>query len=174
MSCSVVPPFPRALRLGMLSALLAASAIAAAPGFPPQPQAAAASIEIDAGTPAGRISPLLYGQFAEFMFEGVKGGLHAELLLNRGFEEAPNAIGLSRSWERYPDDRNDDYAIAFAWDAATTYPKTATSGRADGRTLAACAAAPWGDRAARRPPGACAGAAGPRLSRITLDQDRWL
>jgi alpha-N-arabinofuranosidase len=127
MSSSVVPPFPRALRQRILSALLAASAIVAAPGSPPQPLAAAATIEIDAGTPAGRISPLLYGQFAEFMFEGVKGGLHAELLLNRGFEEAPNAIGLSRSWERYPDDRNDDYAIAFAWDAATTYPKTATS-----------------------------------------------
>ena len=29
------------------------------------------------------------------MYEGIKGGLSAELLRNRGFEEAPNAIGLS-------------------------------------------------------------------------------
>ena len=29
----------------------------------------------------------LYGQFAEFMFENIKFGLHAELLRNHGFEE---------------------------------------------------------------------------------------
>ena len=56
------------------------------------------------------------------MFEGIKGGLHAELIRNRSFEEAPNAIGLSRYWERYPDDRNDDYAISFHWDQEVAYP----------------------------------------------------
>ena len=45
------------------------------------------------------------------MFEGIKGGLHAELIRNRGFEEAPDSTGLSRHWERYPDDRIDDYGI---------------------------------------------------------------
>jgi hypothetical protein len=61
-----------------------------------------ASISIDASKPIGKISPLLYGQFLEHMFEGVKFGLHAELLHNRSFEEQPNAIGLSRYWERLP------------------------------------------------------------------------
>ncbi len=125
MSHSVVPPFPRALRHRILSTLVAASAIAAAPGSPLQPQTA--SIEIDAGKQEGRISPLLYGQFAEFMFEGIKGGLHAELIRNRSFEESPNAIGISRHWERYPDDRNDDYAISFHWDQETAYPMRAPS-----------------------------------------------
>ena len=81
-----------------------------------------ASITIDAGKVENHISPLLYGQFMEFMFEGIKGGLHAELIRNRSFEEAPNAIGLSRDWNRYPDDRNDDYALSFVWDDYITYP----------------------------------------------------
>jgi alpha-L-arabinofuranosidase len=81
-----------------------------------------ASITIDARKVENRISPLLYGQFLEFMYEGMKGGLHAELIRNRSFEESPNAIGLSRYWERYPDDRNDDYALTFLWDDEVAYP----------------------------------------------------
>ena len=81
-----------------------------------------ASITIDARKVENRISPLLYGQFLEFMFEGIKGGLHAELIRNRSFEEAPNVIGLSRNWDRYPDDRNDDYALSFLWDDQFAYP----------------------------------------------------
>ena len=50
------------------------------------------------------------------MYEGIKGGLHAELIRNRSFEEQANVIGLSRNWERYPDDRNDDYALTFKWE----------------------------------------------------------
>ena len=82
-----------------------------------------ASISIDARKAENSISPLLYGQFLEFMFEGVKRGLHAELIRNRSFEEPPNAIGLSRNWERYPDDRNDDYALTFHWDNQFAYPQ---------------------------------------------------
>jgi alpha-N-arabinofuranosidase len=81
-----------------------------------------ASITIDASKVENRISPLLYGQFMEFMFEGIKRGLQAELIRDRSFEEAPNVIGLSRNWERYPDDRNDDYALAFTWDDQFPYP----------------------------------------------------
>jgi alpha-N-arabinofuranosidase len=81
-----------------------------------------ASITIDASKVENRISPLLYGQFMEFMFEGIKGGLHAELIRNRSFEEPPNVIGLSRNWDRYPDDRNDDYALSFHWDDQVSYP----------------------------------------------------
>src|SRR6516165_10180329 len=68
---------------------------------------AVAVIQIDASRPDGAMSPLLYGQFLEYMFGCIKGGLHAELLRDRSFEEAPNAIGLPRYWERYPDERND-------------------------------------------------------------------
>jgi alpha-L-arabinofuranosidase len=82
-----------------------------------------ASISIDARKVENRISPLLYGQFLEFMYEGIKGGLHAELIRNRSFEEAPNVVGLSRNWERYPDDRNDDYALTFQWDDQFAYPQ---------------------------------------------------
>ena len=82
-----------------------------------------ATITIDARKVENRISPLLYGQFLEFMFEGIKGGLHGELIRNRSFEEAPNTIGLSCNWERYPDDRNDDYALSFAWDDQFHYPQ---------------------------------------------------
>lgn len=57
------------------------------------------------------------------MYEGIKGGLHAELLRNRSFEDPPNVIGLSRNWERYPDDRNDDYALTFHWDTQFAYPE---------------------------------------------------
>jgi alpha-L-arabinofuranosidase len=81
-----------------------------------------ASITVDGGKVENHISPLLYGQFLEFMFEGVKGGLHAELLRDRGFEEHANVIGLPRNWDRYPDDRNDDYALSFVWDEQSAYP----------------------------------------------------
>lgn len=82
-----------------------------------------ASISIDARKVENRISPLLYGQFLEFMYEGIKRGLHAELIRNRSFEEPPNVTGLSRNWERYPDDRNDDYALTFHHDDQFAYPQ---------------------------------------------------
>jgi alpha-N-arabinofuranosidase len=81
-----------------------------------------ASIDIDADRVEGQISPLLYGQFDEFMFEGVKRGLTAELIRDRSFDEAPNAIGLPRDWGREPDDRNDDPGLHFRWDDAVYYP----------------------------------------------------
>jgi alpha-N-arabinofuranosidase len=81
-----------------------------------------ASIDIDADRVEGQISSLLYGQFDEFMFEGVKRGLTAELIRDRSFAEAPNATGLPRNWEREPDDRNDDPGLHFRWDDAVYYP----------------------------------------------------
>ncbi|HUE83744.1 MAG TPA: alpha-L-arabinofuranosidase C-terminal domain-containing protein [Pyrinomonadaceae bacterium] len=81
-----------------------------------------ASIVVDARKVENRISPLLYGQFLEFMYEGIKGGVHAELLRDRSFGEQPNVIGLPRNWERYPDERNDDYALNFAHDERLSYP----------------------------------------------------
>jgi alpha-N-arabinofuranosidase len=98
----------------LAASVLAAALAAAAP-------AESARIVIDATQVEGRIDDRLYGHFLEFMYEGMKGGVSAELLKNRGFEEAPNAIGLSRHWERYPDDRNDDYGLSFGWDADVAY-----------------------------------------------------
>ncbi len=85
-----------------------------------------ASITIDGRRVENQISPLLYGQFLEHMFQGVKYGLHAELLRDRSFEESPNAIGLPRYWDRYPDDRADDYALTFHLDASVSYPARRT------------------------------------------------
>lgn len=81
-----------------------------------------ATLAIDASKIENTISPILYGQFAEFMFEDIKGGLYAELIRDRGFNEAPNALGLPRHWERDPDDRNDDDALHFSWDADVYSP----------------------------------------------------
>src|SRR5687767_14697228 len=57
-----------------------------------------ATVTIDARKVNNQISPSLYGQFLEFMYEGIKRGLHAELIRNRSFEEPPNIMGLSRYW----------------------------------------------------------------------------
>ena len=81
-----------------------------------------ATLAIDANKVENTISPTLYGQFAEFMFEDIKGGLSAELIRDRGFDEQPNSLGLPRYWERDPDDRNDDGAMHFTWDANTYLP----------------------------------------------------
>ncbi|MFN2564240.1 MAG: alpha-L-arabinofuranosidase C-terminal domain-containing protein [Gemmatimonadaceae bacterium] len=104
---------------------IAALSITCTPAAAASQSPARARILVDAGRAEAEISPLLYGQFLEFMFEGIKGGLTAELLRDRGFEEAPNAIGLPRNWERYPDDRNDDYGLAFRWDDSVAYPVSA-------------------------------------------------
>ena len=85
-------------------------------------QTATATLAIDANQVENLLSPTLYGQFAEFMFEDIKGGLSAELIRDRGFDEQPNALGLPRYWERDPDDRNDDGALHFTWDADVYLP----------------------------------------------------
>ena len=85
-------------------------------------QTAIATLDIDANKVENTLSPTLYGQFAEFMFEDIKGGLSAELIRDRGFDEQPNSLGLPRYWERDPDDRNDDGEMRFTWDADTYLP----------------------------------------------------
>src|ERR1044072_776079 len=88
-----------------------------------QSPSSAAHLRVDARRVENQISTLLYGQFIEFMFEGIKGGLHAELIRDRSFESPPNSIGLSRNWDRYPDDGNDDYGLTFHWDNKHAYPQ---------------------------------------------------
>ena len=43
----------------------------------PRTSAPRAAIAIDAGKPIGTISPMLYGQFLEYMFQCTKGGLRS-------------------------------------------------------------------------------------------------
>src|SRR5467141_1423784 len=105
--------------------LLAVSLLASSSRIAAGQSAVPARVVIDATRVEAQISPILYGQFAEMMFGGVKRGMQSELLLDRGFEESPNAIGLPRYWERYPDDRNDDYGLHFRWDDSVAYPVSA-------------------------------------------------
>jgi len=106
----LTPKISRRRRLAWLP--IVCTAVAGAGAQAPVAPPLAATIEIDAGTVENRISPLLYGQFLEFMYEGIKGGLHAELIANRGFDADPMA-GLPPRWQRYPDERIDDYGIVF-------------------------------------------------------------
>ena len=64
------------------------------------------TVRIDASQRLNSISDLLYGHFAEFMFENIKQGLWAELLVNRGFEDVAPTPAAAHYWERYPDTRN--------------------------------------------------------------------
>lgn len=86
-------------------------------------QTKAARLAIDASKTTNPISAGLYGQFAEVMFGGVDGSLWDELIRNRNFEQAPNEIGLSRYWEREPDDRNHDPSVQFHWADSISYPE---------------------------------------------------
>ena len=101
------------LRMCVVTYLLASRALA---------QTQTATLTIDASKVENALSPTLYGQFAEFMFEDIKGGLSAELIRDRGFDEQPNALGLPRYWERDPDDRNDDGAMHYTWDSDVYLP----------------------------------------------------
>ena len=49
------------------------------------PRAAAPTITIDASTPAGKVSPLLYGLMTEEINHSYDGGLYGELIQNRAF-----------------------------------------------------------------------------------------
>ena len=117
----------------ILSLMLAAAIAQQLVDTPPP---STATIEIDASAAGGPISPQLYGQFIEFMFEGIKYGLHAEMIRNRGFEEEVTPTAPSPSWERYPDDRNDDYAISISRVADVAYPAArASDGTTGGHSL---------------------------------------
>src|SRR5215475_2844161 len=50
--------------------------------------AGTATISIDASKPGPRLNPRMYGIFLEEINHGVDGGLYAELIRNRGFEDA--------------------------------------------------------------------------------------
>lgn len=107
-----VPWRQRVLGVGLVCVLL--------PGCVTRPPDAAegtpqAIIRIGVSERVNPVSDLLYGHFAEFMFENIKGGLWAELLVNRGFDEVAPPPAAAHYWERYPDNRN--HANGFFLDA---------------------------------------------------------
>ena len=105
------------------------------------------------------------------MFEGVKYGLHAEMIRDRGFEEAPDSTGLSRHWQRYPDDRNDDYAMSLRHDADVAYPRCKQSDGTTGGHSLRCRVEARGHRPPWRLPGRECRFDRARLSRLRLGQD---
>jgi alpha-L-arabinofuranosidase len=54
----------------------------------PQPPASAGTITIDAASPGAAVPPDLYGVFFEEISHAGEGGLYAELIQNRGFEDS--------------------------------------------------------------------------------------
>lgn len=101
------------LVLGLVFSVLSCAPEARGPGADPD-----ATIRIDPTERLNPISDLLYGQFAEFMFENIKFGLWAELLANRGFEDLAPPPAAAHYWERYPDTRN--HANGFSLGGATS------------------------------------------------------
>src|SRR5215831_2218385 len=59
-----------------------------------------ATINIDAAKSGPQINPRLYGVFLEEINTAVDGGLYAELIRNRGFEDAKPPEGFSLTTNR--------------------------------------------------------------------------
>ena len=104
----IIQKIERGVTGGAWGRCAAAVAIFLACGGPAVDDSSAvdATIQIDSSNRLNPISDLLYGHFAEFMFENIKQGLWAELLVNRGFENTALPPAAAHYWERYPDTRN--------------------------------------------------------------------
>ena len=77
------------LRVLIFLSLLLLPQTAQSPGGPASPSAApAGSITVDTSTPGPRIPSSMYGIFFEEISHAGDGGLYAELIQNRGFEDA--------------------------------------------------------------------------------------
>ena len=64
--------------------------------FPVTPlHAASVTININATNPGPRLNPRMYGIFLEEINHGVDGGLYAEMIRNRGFEDAKPPEGFT-------------------------------------------------------------------------------
>lgn len=57
--------------------------------------AASVTININATNPGPRLNPGMYGIFLEEINHGVDGGLYAEMIRNRGFEDAKPPEGFT-------------------------------------------------------------------------------
>jgi alpha-L-arabinofuranosidase len=70
--------------------------------------AGAATINIEVSNPGPRINPRLFGIFLEEINFGVDGGLYAELIRNRGFEDAKPPEGFTLKNGRWLDEKGYD------------------------------------------------------------------
>src|SRR5213075_821257 len=70
--------------------------------------AATATITIDAAAKGPRINPRMYGIFLEEINFGVDGGLYAELIRNRGFEDAKPPEGYTFRDGKWQDEKGYD------------------------------------------------------------------
>lgn len=70
--------------------------------------AGSATINIDVSKPGPRLNPKMYGIFLEEINHGVDGGLYAELVRNRGFEDAKPPEGFTFRDGRWLDARGYD------------------------------------------------------------------
>jgi len=75
-------------------------------------EAGTATITIDAGKPGPRINPRMYGVFLEEINHGVDGGLYAELIRNRGFEDSRAPEGFTLRNGRWLDEKGYDAGFA--------------------------------------------------------------
>lgn len=76
-------------------------------------------LQIKADEIAGTISPLLFGQFIENMYDCIDPGLHAQLLVSRGFEYPDsNDDGVSEPW--FPEGEG-EFALDFSRILAPSY-----------------------------------------------------
>lgn len=84
-----------------------------------------ATITVNPAHVENHVSPRMYAAFTEIMAEDVKGGLTAEMLHDRSFEQSVNYLGLPARWRLEPDERNDNVgAIQFTRTTKAAYPKT--------------------------------------------------
>ncbi len=74
--------------------------------------AGTATIAIDAAKPGPKINPRMYGIFLEEINHGVDGGLYAELIRNRGFEDSRAPEGFTLRNGRWLDAKGYDAGFA--------------------------------------------------------------
>lgn len=73
----------------------------------PHPSKSEASIDVDAAQVTGKVLPFLFGHFIEHEYNTIQGGLWAELLRDRKFEQGDvNGDGVADGWD--PEERIQD------------------------------------------------------------------
>ena len=91
-----------------------------------------ATINIDATKPGPEINPHMYGIFLEEINTGVDGGLYAELIRNRGFEDAKAPEGFSFTNGHWDNGRGYIIPYHFEVDKSLPYWSLVKEGGAQG------------------------------------------
>ena len=83
--------------------ILLALGIAAQVNVPQVAAAEPAEVTVDVARRGPRVNPRMYGIFLEEINHGVDGGLYAELIRNRGFEDSRPPEGYTLVGKRWVD-----------------------------------------------------------------------